>query len=88
MKRVIAAIFAILFFIAIFGIFLSGCRDNQPFITNRFQIISVNETLSKSEKILYDKNTNITYLWVQDDFAGGLCPLYNSDGSLMVYEGE
>lgn len=35
--------------------------------------------------ILVDKNTNVMYYWIASD-SGGITPIYNSDGSLKLYE--
>lgn len=37
--------------------------------------------------ILVDKNTNVMYYWVTAS-AGGITPIYNSDGTLKLYEEE
>lgn len=35
--------------------------------------------------ILVDKNTNVLYYWVQGD---SMTPIYNSDGTVKLYDGE
>ena len=35
--------------------------------------------------ILVDKNTNVLYYWIQDD---SMTPIYNSDGTVKLYDGE
>jgi hypothetical protein len=35
--------------------------------------------------ILVDKNTGVMYYWITAS-AGGITPIYNSDGTLMLYE--
>ena len=39
------------------------------------------------EAILVDKNTGVMYVWFTTD-CGGITPLYNSDGTLKLYEME
>lgn len=40
------------------------------------------------EHIILDKQTGVCYLWVNTSYEGGLCPMYNADGSLVVWEEE
>lgn len=37
------------------------------------------------EAILVDKNTKVMYIWLTTN-CGGITPLYNSDGTLKLYE--
>ena len=37
-----------------------------------------------SEVILVDKKTGVNYLFVQAGYAGGLTPLLNRDGTLVI----
>lgn len=56
---------------------------------NDFEIISESD-LNNDLKVItfYDKENHITYLYVDGYKAGGLCPLYNSDGNLFIYQGD
>ena len=38
--------------------------------------------------VIVDKATGVCYLWVNTSYEGGLCPMYNADGSLVVWEEE
>lgn len=33
-----------------------------------------------------DKVTGVMYLYINDGYKGGMTPLYNSDGTLMIYD--
>lgn len=37
--------------------------------------------------IVYDKNTNVLYYIIYDADRLGITPIYNSDGSVKLYEG-
>ena len=49
----------------------------------RFQVIDKEGTLEGS-KIIVDKKTGVNYLFSWDGYAGGLTPLLNSDGTVVV----
>ena len=55
---------------------------------DRFEIIYVQD-LEKGRylTLYYDTVTKVMYQFVGDECGGGLCPVYNADGSLMLYEG-
>ena len=38
--------------------------------------------------MIVDKKTGVCYLWVNTYYEGGICPMYNADGSLVVWEEE
>ena len=35
-------------------------------------------------KILVDKQTGVNYMWTESGYAGGLTPLLNRDGTVVV----
>ena len=38
--------------------------------------------------IMYDKETKVKYYYYSCGYQGGICPIYNADGTVKVYEGE
>lgn len=85
MKKIIGAILAVLLICAM----LTGCRGegDKGFVSNRFEIIDRVEDLNYQETILYDRETGVMYVWVRAGYGGGLSPLYDADGNVMIYEG-
>ena len=43
---------------------------------------------SPSYKIVYANDTKVKYFIVYDGYKCGITPLYNTDGSVQVYNGE
>ncbi|MDO4893489.1 MAG: DUF6440 family protein [Eubacteriales bacterium] len=37
-----------------------------------------------SRTVLVDTETGVNYLFIKSGYSGGLTPLYNADGSLVV----
>ena len=71
---------------------LTGCDDRES-LANGY-IASPNSDIIDFEvvdenfsggTILVDKNTKVLYYWVRSQ-RGGITPIYNSDGSLKLYE--
>ena len=61
--------------------------DNFIEITDTTQFMS-----DTKYRIVYDKNTKVEYYYITYNGSRGvnitLCPVYNSDGSIKVYDGE
>ena len=51
---------------------------------NRFVIYKEKISLEKSVTILLDSQTGVHYLAYQDGYAGGLTPLLDQDGKVVV----
>lgn len=53
----------------------------------RFEVITKegNGLTSPSRTILLDTATGVQYLFVQDGYAGGLCPIIDKDGKPVVW---
>jgi len=49
----------------------------------RFEVKNTQGVLS-SGKIIVDTETGVNYLFWQEGYAGGLTPLLNKDGSVVV----
>ena len=53
---------------------------------NRFEVISDEGGFAgPSRTILLDTVTGVQYLFVQNGYGGGLCPLLDRDGTPMVW---
>ena len=49
-------------------------------------------TIYKDDKygieVLYDKNTKVMYFMIQGRYQSGITPIYNSDGTVKLYDEE
>ena len=52
---------------------------------SKMRIISIQ---NNSIYVLYDKNTKVMYLCVEGYNMMGITPIYNSDGTVKLYDGE
>ena len=71
--------------------------DNYKNLSREYSFEQANKyidlvTIYKNDKehteVLYDKNTKVMYfmLWTAERF--GITPIYNSDGTVKLYDGE
>lgn len=42
----------------------------------------------KGTEVLYDKNTKVMYFVKWNGYQFGITPIYNSDGTVKLYDGE
>lgn len=67
---------------------LCACEP-QPgenaFASERFEVVSKYEKTSWDEYIIRDTETGVLYLYIFSVYRAGITPLYNTDGTVMVY---
>lgn len=73
---------------------MTGCsktrdgEDNFRSVDNKYiHLITVCDK-DDGNIIAYDENTKVLYLCVYGYSSMGITPIYNSDGTLKLYEGE
>lgn len=72
---------------------MTGCEsegditpENNKLGNKYFDLVNIYE--ARCTTVAYDKNTNVMYYMVETGNAFGITPIYNSDGTLKLYEGE
>lgn len=57
-------------------------EKNERFVEKLTEGKSLSELDSRT--VLVDTETGVNYLFIKSGYSGGLTPLYNADGSLVV----
>lgn len=73
---------------------MTGCTkgDIEPesscFANKYIDLVTIYEDDNHGNEVLYDKNTKVMYFakWTTCQF--GITPIYNSDGTVKLYDGE
>lgn len=61
----------------------------DAFSSRRFKLIAgEGSSFNYREEIIVDTETGVMYLWIVNGHRAGLTPLYNSDGTVMIWEGS
>lgn len=89
MKRILF----IALIVAILVLSLGGCKQNKQNDDgiDEYRLVPIDSNTSNDygyQKIYYDKDTRVMYVFVKNGKAGGLSPLYNADGTLRLYEAD
>ena len=82
-KNILLVLFVIL-------LALCGCRKNAgDEVYDKFIVISrESSTWDIDLYTIYDKDTYVMYYYVNSSYKFDLCPIYNSNGEIMIYEGD
>ena len=90
MKRKILAV--ALWLTLCFG--MTGCTkgDIEPEssrLANKYiDLVTIYKDDNHNTKVLYDKNTKVMYFVIWSGYQFGITPIYNSDGTVKLYDGE
>lgn len=92
MKRILF-IALVIVVIAILVLSLGGCKQNKQNDEgiDEYRLVPIDGNTGNdydNQKIYYDKDTRVMYVFVKIGKAGGLSPLYNADGTLRLYKAD
>lgn len=80
--------------IVFFVMALTGCEkgDITPESSNLenkyIDLVTIYRDDSNCTEVLYDKDTKVMYFVKATGYQFGITPIYNSDGTLKLYDGE
>ena len=73
---------------------LTGCKTktyktNNEIYWDKFIVIEERNNIEYGRlKIVYDKDTKVMYYFITSTYSRTITPIYNADGTVMVYEGS
>ena len=73
---------------------MTGCTkgDIEPEssrLANKYiDLVTIYKDDNHNAKVLYDKNTKVMYFVIWSGYQFGITPIYNSDGTVKLYDGE
>lgn len=80
------------------GMVFTGCKTtvtenvDNAYYQNAFNQFVVVEERRNGDygtlSIMYDKDTKVMYYMITSAYRCGITPIYNSDGSVMIYDEE
>lgn len=77
-----------------FGMGITGCTkgDIEPessILGNKYiDLVTIYKDDGHNTEVLYDKNTKVMYFLKRSGYQFGITPIYNSDGTVKLYDGE
>lgn len=73
---------------------MTGCTkgDIEPesscFANKYIDLVTIYKDDDYNTEVLYDKNTKVMYFVKWSNYQFGITPIYNSDGTVKLYDGE
>ena len=73
---------------------MTGCTkgDIEPessSLANKYiDLVTIYKDNNCNTEVLYDKNTKVMYFVKHTDYQFGITPIYNSDGTVKLYDEE
>ena len=62
---------------------------NKGSFDNKYiDLVTIYKDDNHNTKVLYDKNTKVMYFVKWSGYQFGITPIYNSDGTVKLYDGE
>ena len=89
MRKIIAFSMVLVLMFALSGCGTSRISDidaNLKKIQSEYFYAEVVEDLGGGSFVVVDKNTDVLYLFVKGYQASAMTPIYNSDGTVMLYQ--
>ena len=89
MRKIIAFSVVLVLMFSLCGCGISCISDidaNLKKIQSEHFDVEVIEDLGGGNFVVVDKNTNVLYLFVKGYQASAMTPIYNSDGTVMLYQ--
>ena len=89
MRKIIAFSMVLILMFALSGCGVSRTSDidaNLKKIQSEYFGAEVVEDLGGGSLVIVDKNTDVLYLFVHGYQSSAMTPIYNSDGTVMLYQ--
>ena len=73
---------------------MTGCtkgdiKPESSILGNKYiDLVTIYKDDNYSTEVLYDKNTKVMYFVKYSSHRFGITPIYNSDGTVKLYDGE
>ena len=73
---------------------MTGCTkgdielESSCFANKYIDLVTIYKDNNHYTEVLYDKNTKVMYFAKWTTYQFGITPIYNSDGTVKLYDGE
>lgn len=88
-KKIIAAVLALALCFGMTGCTKGDIKPENSKIANKYiDLVIIYRDRGKGTEVLYDKNTKVMYFVVNVYNGFAITPIYNSDGTVKLYDEE
>lgn len=86
-KKILAVVLGLTLCFGMTGCTKGDIEPESSYLANKY-IDLVTIYKKHSTEVLYDKNTKVMYFLKWGSYESGITPIYNSDGTVKLYDGE
>lgn len=88
-KKIIAVALGLTLCFGITGCTKGDIEPENSDLGNKYiDLVTIYKDDGHNTEVLYDKNTKVMYFSKWTGYQFGITPIYNSDGTVKLYDGE
>ena len=88
-KKILVAVLALTLCFGITGCAKGDIEPESNRLANKYiDLVTIYKDNNCNTEVLYDKNTKVMYFVKCDGYRFGITPIYNSDGTVKLYDEE
>lgn len=88
-KKILAVVLGLTLCFGMTGCTKGDIEPESSCIANKYiDLVTIYKDDNYNTEVLYDKNTKVMYFVIWSGHQFGITPIYNSDGTVKLYDGE
>ena len=88
-KKILAVVLGLTLCFGMTGFTKGDIEPESSCLANKYiDLVTIYKNDDYRTKVLYDKNTKVMYFVQWSNYQFGITPIYNSDGTVKLYDGE
>ena len=88
-KKILAVVLVLTLCFGMTGCTKGDIEPESSRLANKYiDLVTIYKDDNHNTKVLYDKNTKVMYFVIWSGYQFGITPIYNSDGTVKLYDGE
>lgn len=88
-KKILAVLLGLTLCFGMTGCTKGDIEHESSCLANKYiDLVTIYKNDDYRTKVLYDKNTKVMYFVQWSNYQFGITPIYNSDGTVKLYDGE
>lgn len=88
-KKIIAVVLGLALCFGMTGCTKGDIEPESSYLANKYiDLVTIYRDNDHSTEVLYDKNTKVMYFVERSGHQFGITPIYNSDGTVKLYDEE
>lgn len=88
-KKILAVVLGLTLCFGMTGCTKGDIEPESSRLANKYiDLVTIYKDNNHNTKVLYDKNTKVMYFVIWSGYQFGITPIYNSDGTVKLYDGE